>query len=93
MGPDRMERRWDRVTEMTRDKDGLRERIISKVVPRERRSESHLMRGGDRRREPGIRHTKSYRGGGEQKVPKTHPHKCVLGRGIVNHVCLHTYIC
>lgn len=69
------------MTEMTRDKDGLRERIISKVVPRERRLESHLIRGGDRRRELGIRHTKSYRGGGEQKVPKTHPNKCVPWEG------------
>lgn len=40
VGPVRMEKRQDRVTEMTRDIDGLRERLISKKVPKERRSES-----------------------------------------------------
>lgn len=57
-----MERRQDRVTEMTRDRNGLRERLISKKVPKERRSKSHLLQGGDGGREPGTRHTKSKRG-------------------------------
>lgn len=57
MGPDRIERRQGRVTELTRDRDGLKGRIL-KTVPRERRSESHLLQEGDRGREPGIRHTK-----------------------------------
>ena len=42
---------------MAGGKDGLRGRIISKPVPRER-SKSHLLQGGDRGREPGIKHTK-----------------------------------
>lgn len=76
VGPDRMERRQDRVTEMARDKDGLRRRIISRTVARERRCEGHPIRGGGGGREPGIRHTqKSKRGGGEQEVCK------IRGRG------------